>query len=165
MKDLRENGIIKEELYPYKKDKRLNKFMDLSRFTKVQEQDFETAFKEINNGKKISHWMWYIFPQMQGLGRSSTSQYYGIKDLNEARSFLDDPYLGGNLKKISRSLLKLEENNATFIFGKPDDIKLKSCMTLFSLISEDGSIFHQVLEKYFDGRQCKRTLSIIGLNK
>lgn len=73
--------------------------MDLSRFTKAQEQSFETAFQEINNGKKMSHWIWYIFPQMQGLGRSSTSQYYGIKDLNEARDFLNDPYLGGNLKK------------------------------------------------------------------
>lgn len=139
--------------------------MDLSRFTKAQEQDFKTAFKEIKNGRKMSHWMWYIFPQIQGLGKSSTSQYYGIKDLNEARAFINDPYLGGNLKKISMALLELEENNAVAIFGKPDDIKLKSCMTLFSCISEDGSIFHKVLEKYFDGRQCKRTLSIIGLNK
>lgn len=139
--------------------------MDLSRFTKAQEQDFKTAFKEIKNGRKMSHWMWYIFPQIQGLGKSSTSQYYGIKDLNEARAFINDPYLGGNLKKISMALLELEENNAVAIFGKPDDIKLKSCMTLFSYISEDGSIFHKVLKKYFDGRQCKRTLSIIGLNK
>lgn len=139
--------------------------MDLSRFTKAQEQDFKTAFKEIKNGRKMSHWMWYIFPQIQGLGKSSTSQYYGIKDLNEARAFINDPYLGGNLKKISMALLELEENNAVAIFGKPDDSKLKSCMTLFSCISEDGSIFHKVLEKYFDGRQCKRTLSIIGLNK
>ena len=139
--------------------------MDLSRFTKAQEQDFKTAFKEIKNGRKMSHWMWYIFPQIQGLGKSSTSQYYGIKDLNEARAFINDPYLGGNLKKISMALLELEENNAVAIFGKPDDIKLKSCMTLFSCISENGSIFHKVLEKYFDGRQCKRTLSIIGLNK
>jgi hypothetical protein len=139
--------------------------MDLSRFTKAQEQDFKTAFKEIKNGRKMSHWMWYIFPQIQGLGKSSTSQYYGIKDLNEARAFINDPYLGGNLKKISMALLELEENNAVAIFGKPDDIKLKSCMTLFSCISEDSSIFHKVLEKYFDGRQCKRTLSIIGLNK
>lgn len=139
--------------------------MDLSRFTKAQEQDFKTAFKEIKNGRKMSHWMWYIFPQIQGLGKSSTSQYYGIKDLNEARAFINDPYLGGNLKKISMALLELEENNAVAIFGKPDDIKLKSCMTLFSCISEEGSIFHKVLEKYFDGRQCKRTLSIIGLNK
>jgi hypothetical protein len=138
--------------------------MDLSRFTKAQEQDFKTAFKEIKNGRKMSHWMWYIFPQIQGLGKSSTSQYYGIKDLNEARAFINDPYLGGNLKKISMALLELEENNAVAIFGKPDDIKLKSCMTLFSCISEDGSIFHKVLEKYFDGRQCKRTVSIIGLN-
>lgn len=139
--------------------------MDLSRFTKAQEQDFKTAFKEIKNGRKMSHWMWYIFPQIQGLGKSSTSQYYGIKDLNEARAFINDPYLGGNLKKISMALLELEENNAVAIFGKPDDIKLKSCMTLFSCISEEGSIFHKVLGKYFDGRQCKRTLSIIGLNK
>lgn len=139
--------------------------MDLSRFKKAQEQDFKTAFKEIKNGRKMSHWMWYIFPQIQGLGKSSTSQYYGIKDLNEARAFINDPYLGENLKKISMALLELEENNAVAIFGKPDDIKLKSCMTLFSCISEDGSIFHKVLEKYFDGRQCKRTLSIIGLNK
>ena len=107
--------------------------------------------------------MWYIFPQLQGLGRSSTSQYYGIKDRGEAIAFLDDPYLGGNLLEISRVLLSLEGSNPTLIFGRPDDMKLKSCMTLFASISSVGSVFHQVLDKYFMGREDRRTLAMLGL--
>ncbi len=134
---------------------------DLSRFTYAHENSYRTALGEIQNGKKMTHWMWYIFPQIHGIGRSSTSQYYAIQTIEEAKAFLLDPYLGGNLREISHTLLGLNENNPTTIFGKPDDRKLKSCMTLFASISEDSSVFHQVLEKFFNGRMDERTLSIL----
>ncbi len=136
-------------------------YTDLSRFTQAHKQSFKNALEEIRNGKKKTHWMWYIFPQIKGLGKSSTSQYYAIQNLAEAKAYLQDPYLGGNLREICNALLNLTENNPTVIFGKPDDYKLKSSMTLFSIISEDGSVFHRVLVKFFNGRPDFRTLSII----
>ena len=138
-------------------------YSDLSRFTQVYKESYRSALKEIQNGKKMTHWMWYIFPQIRGLGRSSTSQYYAILNLDEAKAFLNDPYLGENLIEISYALLNLKEDNPTMIFGKPDDKKLKSSMTLFASISEDNSVFHKVLDKYFDGKMDKRTLTILGL--
>ena len=126
---------------------------DLSRFTKAHRYSYQTALSEIKNGRKTSHWMWYIFPQMRGLGRSDTSKYYAIQSLDEAKAFLKDPYLGKNLLEI----------NATEVFGKPDDWKLKSCMTLFSIISEDGSVFHKVLDKFFYGKPDKRTLKMLNI--
>ena len=138
-------------------------YSDLSRFTQVHKESYRSALKEIQNGKKMTHWMWYIFPQIRGLGRSSTSQYYAILNLDEAKAFLNDPYLGENLIEISYALLNLKEDNPTMIFGKPDDKKLKSSMTLFASISEDNSVFHKVLDKYFDGKMDKRTLTILGL--
>lgn len=136
---------------------------DLSRFTKAHRYSYQTALSEIKNGRKTSHWMWYIFPQMRGLGRSDTSRYYAIQSLDEAKAFLKDPYLGKNLLEISNTLLALDTNNATEVFGKPDDWKLKSCMTLFSIISEDGSVFHKVLDKFFYGKPDKRTLKILNI--
>lgn len=138
---------------------------DLSRFTQAHMESYKIALEEIRNGRKESHWMWYIFPQIRGLGRSSTSEYYAIRDLDEAKAFLQDAYLGNNLIEISQVLLELEEDNPTVIFGRPDDMKLKSCMTLFAQISDEGSIFHQVLDKYFGGRTDKRTLAILGLRE
>ena len=135
---------------------------DLSRFVAAHQRSFEIALNEIQNGKKMTHWMWWIFPQMHGLGKSLTSQYYAIQDLAEARAFLSHPYLGRNLIMITRALLELVTDNPTLVFGRPDDWKLKSCMTLFASISEYDSVFHQVLEKYFCGKQDKRTLSIIN---
>ena len=113
--------------------------IDLSRFVEAHNQSYETALKEIKNGHKYSHWMWYIFPQIQGLGRSSTSQYYAIKNSDEALAFLNDEYLGGHLIEISKALMKLDSDNPTEIFGKPDDMKLRSCMTLFASVSDDNS--------------------------
>lgn len=136
---------------------------NLSRFTAAHDRDFSTALREIKSGRKISHWMWYIFPQIRGLGRSSTSQYYSIQNLDEAIAFLNDPYLGGNFQEICQALLALETNNATEVFGKPDDIKLKSSMTLFAMASEENSIFHQVLEKFFKGKYDELTLRILSL--
>ena len=141
----------------------MNQNIDLSRFVEAHNQSYETALKEIKNGHKYSHWRWYIFPQIQGLGRSSTSRYYAIKISDEALAFLNDEYLGGHLIEISKALMKLDSDNPTEIFGKPDDMKLRSCMTLFASVSDDNSIFHQVINKYFDGKPDKRTLAILQL--
>ncbi len=137
---------------------------DLSRFIDAHERCYQTALNEVRNGRKVSHWMWYIFPQIQGLGRSSTSQYYSIRDINEAKDFLHDTYLGGNLTEICLALLELNTDDPTSVFGKPDDIKLRSCMTLFAVISDDKSVFDRVLDKFFEGKKDKRTLKILGLN-
>lgn len=125
---------------------------------------YQTALKEIQSGHKYSHWMWYIFPQIHGLGRSSTSQYYAIQSLDEARAFLEDPYLGKNLLEISQALLNLDTNNATEVFGRPDDMKIRSSMTLFSLVADADPVFQKVLDKYFGGRKDGRTLRILGLS-
>ena len=134
---------------------------DLERFISAQEHSYKTALSEIKNGKKLSHWIWYIFPQLKGLGRSYNSEYYGIENIDEAKSYLAHPILGARLIEITEALSMLNENNPLKVMGSPDDMKLKSCMTLFAYISEEGSIFHQVLEKYFDGSKDERTLSII----
>ena len=134
---------------------------ELERFRKAQELDFSIALAEIRNGHKVSHWMWYIFPQIYGLGRSSTSQFYAIRDLEEARAYLQDKYLRNNLETICKALLELKTNDALTIFGRPDNMKLKSSMTLFAYISDETSIFHKVLEKYFDGKMDQRTIKIL----
>ena len=139
--------------------------IDLSRFTIAHQRDFENAFSEITNGRKHSHWMWYIFPQIYGLGRSSISQYYAIRSLDEAQLFLADPYLGSNLKSICEALLKLESTNATEIFGKPDDKKLKSSMTLFSRAADGNHVFDKVLKRFFNGEPDYRTLKILEIQQ
>ena len=124
--------------------------------------DFETALSEIKSGKKESHWMWYIFPQIHGLGTSSTAQYYAIRSTDEARAFLADDYLCNNLVTICNALLNLESSNAVQIFGFVDTLKMKSSMTLFAYVSEENSVFDKVLEKYFNGTKDSVTLRIIG---
>lgn len=138
-----------------------NKY-DLVKFVSAQERDYETALREIQRGRKSSHWIWYIFPQLKGLGRSGMSDYYGIHDLTEAKEFLDDPYLGKNLREISETLLKLDGNDARLIMGSPDDMKLRSSMTLFSLVSPDD-VFDKVIDKFFDGRKDRRTGKMLGM--
>ena len=123
----------------------------LKRFTEAQENSYAVAFSEIQQGKKKSHWMWFIFPQIAGLGLSETSRFYAIKDLQEAAGFLRHPVLGPRLIIISRELLKLKTNDAHQIFGSPDDLKLKSSMTLFSSLPDTDPVFQLVLEKYFKG--------------
>ena len=105
---------------------------NLKRFTEAQYRDYEQALKEIKNGRKESHWMWYIFPQLSGLGHSQTARYYAIRDRAEAEAYLAHPVLGKRLLEISSELLKLESSDATAVMGWPDDLKLKSSMTLFS---------------------------------
>lgn len=137
----------------------------LGRFTEAQEKDYARALREIKNGRKETHWMWYIFPQIRGLGRSSTANYYSIADIDEAKAFLQDSYLGGNLQEICEALLRLKENNASRIFGYPDDLKLHSSMTLFSCASEGSIVFDQVLEKFFAGEKNQMTLAILSSKK
>jgi len=136
---------------------------DLSRFTTAHERDYFTALSEIQNGRKVSHWMWYIFPQLKGLGKSSTSEYYGIQDMGEAVAFLADPYLGSHLRNITQALLNLDQNNATAIFGRPDDMKLKSCMTLFACAGKDETVFQDVLNRFFNGARDRRTEQMLNL--
>jgi uncharacterized protein (DUF1810 family) len=133
----------------------------LKRFLDAQEHDYSVALSEIKAGRKRSHWMWYIFPQIQGLGFSETSRYYAIKDVAEAQQYLDDPVLGSRLIGISRELIQLESDNATTIFGSPDDLKLRSSMTLFSSLANSNPVFDLVLRKFFLGAKDTKTLTIM----
>ena len=133
----------------------------LQRFIDAQKEDYQTALSEIKNGRKRSHWMWYIFPQIQGLGSSETAMYYAIKNIDEAEAFLAHPVLGKRLIEISNELLSLQENDAHQIFGSPDDLKLKSSMTLFSSLNNTNPAFQSVLEKFYQGTKDDRTLRII----
>jgi uncharacterized protein (DUF1810 family) len=135
---------------------------NLQRFIDAQQSSYQTALTEIKTGRKRSHWMWYIFPQVQGLGFSETSRYYAIKDLNEAEDFLQHPLLGKRLIEISNELLKLPSNDATNIFGSPDDIKLRSCMTLFASLPNTDPVFQSVLDKFFNGNKDDKTMRLIG---
>jgi uncharacterized protein (DUF1810 family) len=135
---------------------------NLNRFVDAQKTDYQQALSEIKNGRKRSHWMWYIFPQIQGLGFSETSRYYGIKDAAEAASYLAHPVLGSRLVDICEELLKLSSSNATSVFGSPDDVKLKSSMTLFAALPDANPVFQQVLDKFFNGTKDAKTLQIIG---
>ncbi len=134
---------------------------DLSRFLTAQERDYPTALAEIKSGRKRSHWMWYIFPQIAGLGFSETSRRYAIKDKPEAEAYLAHPVLGNRLIEISRTLLTLEDTNAGRIFGSPDDMKLKSSMTLFAALPGADPVFAQILAKYFRGIQDWNTLRLL----
>lgn len=136
------------------------KYMSLERFVKAQEGSYEIALNEIRQGQKRSHWMWYIFPQIKGLGYSSTAQYYAIQDEKEAENYLNHPILSKRLMEISEELLKLDSNNASEVFSYPDDMKLKSSMTLFFLVSEQ-EIFEKVLDKFFDGKIDRKTVEIL----
>lgn len=135
---------------------------DLNRFLRAQEGDYERALAEISAGRKRSHWMWYIFPQFAGLGSSATSQRYAIKSAAEARAYLDHPVLGPRLRACAEALLAHEGESAEAIFGFPDDRKLKSCATLFAAVSPAASIFHRLLEKYFDGEEDAATLRFLA---
>ena len=134
--------------------------MSLERFVKAQEESYKIALNEVKNGRKKSHWMWYIFPQIIGLGRSSTDQYYAIKSREEAENYLNHPILSKRLIEISEELLKLDSNNARKIFGSPDNMKLKSSMTLFLKIS-GNEVFKKVLDKFFNGDLDENTIEIL----
>jgi uncharacterized protein (DUF1810 family) len=137
---------------------------ELIKFLDAQNQVYLKALSEIKKGKKDTHWMWYIFPQIKGLGSSETAQYYGIKDLKEATAYLQHPILGKHLIEISEEVLNLKGKTATQIFGEPDDIKLRSCMTLFVNVKNANPIFQKVLVKYFNGLPDELTQQLLKLH-
>ena len=135
----------------------------LDRFLDAQRGDYAAALAEVRRGRKTSHWMWYIFPQIAGLGQSSTARYYSIRDLEEAREYYAHPVLGQRLREISGALLELRGSDPVAVFGGIDSMKLKSSMTLFAMAAPDDPIFQQVLDKYYGGEQDALTLRILEL--
>ena len=140
---------------------------DLTRFKRAQERDYETALAEIRIGAKQSHWMWYIFPQIKGLGFSELADYYGLDGVDEASAYLADDLLRSRLVEISESLLSLESNDPGQVLGYPDDLKLRSSMTIFLVAAEQlrryekaAQVFQAVLDKFFDGKKDDKTLSM-----
>jgi uncharacterized protein (DUF1810 family) len=140
----------------------INDSHNLARFVSAQEPVFESALSELENGQKKSHWMWFIFPQIEGLGYSETSRYYSIKSIDEARQYLNHPILGPRLLKCAETVLAIGGRTASEIFGSPDDMKFKSSMTLFACVTVSDSLFARVIEKYFDGERDKKTEFLLG---
>jgi len=134
---------------------------NLDRFIDAQAEAYNRALSEIKSGRKTSHWMWFIFPQIKGLGQSDTAKHYCIKNLDEATAYLNHPVLGKRLVEICNALLEIERKTANQIFGNPDDLKLRSSMTLFANVKNANPIFDEVLDKYFDGQPDKLTLQIL----
>lgn len=135
----------------------------LERFLEAQQDSYGIALAEIRGGLKRTHWMWYVFPQLKGLGHSQTAAYYGIRDRAEALAYLEHPVLGARLLEITGALLDLEGLSASAIFGHPDDLKLQSSMTLFSALHPaDENVFRAVLQKYFKGKTDNKTLALLG---
>jgi uncharacterized protein (DUF1810 family) len=136
--------------------------IDLERFVSAQASVYSEALAEIRSGRKRTHWIWFIFPQIEGLGHSSTSMHYAIKSLAEARAYLKHPLLGSRLSECAEAVLAVEGRTASDIFPYPDDLKLRSCMTLFAAAAEEPeSVFARVLEKYFQGKHDERTLQLL----
>ena len=134
---------------------------NLDRFIQAQGCSYKTALAEIKNGFKRTHWMWYIFPQLKELGRSSTAKYYGIENLEEAKMYLAHPVLGTRLKEISEALLKLETNDPYRVMGDIDGLKLCSSMTLFAEVEGYDSVFGKVIDKYYGGKRDVNTIHIL----
>ena len=133
---------------------------NISRFKDAQERIYPIALRELQEGQKRSHWMWYVFPQLKGLGHSYNSKFYGISGTKEASEYLEDPILGQRLREISNVILNLATDDAVAVFGSIDSRKLKSSMTLFDFISPND-IFARVLDKYFNGQRDNLTVNII----
>ena len=134
----------------------------LDKYVSAQARDYDDALREIRGGRKRSHWIWYIFPQLDGLGYSPTAQYYGIRDLEQAKDYMAHPVLGPRLVEISEALLALPSSDPGAVMGYPDDLKLCSCMTLFELAAPEEPVFGRVLEKYYGGRRDRMTLKLLG---
>ncbi len=135
---------------------------NLGRFVQAQESVYENALSEIRSGRKRSHWMWFLFPQFEGLGFSPMSKRYAIKSRAEAEAYLKHPVLGPRLVECAEAALSLEGRSALEIFGSPDEMKLRSCATLFANVSQPGSAFHRLLDTFFEGRGDRETLRLLG---
>lgn len=134
---------------------------NLNRFIDQQKTYYDIALKEIKNGYKSSHWMWFIFPQLKGLGTSEMAEYYGLNGIKEAKEYYENKYLRSNLLEISKALLKVENKSINYILGYPDNLKLKSCMTLFELVDNDEQVFKDILEKYYLGERDEKTIELV----
>jgi uncharacterized protein (DUF1810 family) len=135
---------------------------DLNRFLEAQETKYNEALSEIKKGKKQSHWMWFIFPQIAGLGFSDYNVFYAIKNMEEASQYLQHPILGKRLIEISKAVLEITGKTANEIFGKPDDRKLQSCMTLFAKIKSTDPIFQKILDQYYQGNKDEKTIQLLN---
>ncbi|MBL9093834.1 MAG: DUF1810 domain-containing protein [Planctomycetaceae bacterium] len=135
---------------------------DLARFLHAQEPIYEQALAELRSGRKQTHWMWFIFPQYEGLGYSATAQRYSIKSVAEAEAYLQHPILGPRLREFAAAVVEIEHRTAHEIFGSPDDLKLRSCATLFAAVSPAGSEFEQLLRKYYGGAADTQTYALLG---
>lgn len=133
----------------------------LERFLDAQRLGYDSALTEIRNGKKTGHWIWYVFPQMRGLGHSSKSTFYGIASLAEAKSYVEHPVLGVRLREVTKAFLEHKGKSPEEILGGIDAMKVRSCMTLFDVVCPED-MFAQVLDAFYDGKRCSRTLSMIG---
>jgi uncharacterized protein (DUF1810 family) len=134
---------------------------DLERFVQAQAGTYDQALSEVRSGRKQSHWMWFVFPQLEGLGYSAMSKRYAIRSLGEARAYLNHPVLGARLREIADAALCIEGKSAREVFGSPDDVKLQSCATLFAHVSPDKSVFHALLDRYFDGERSAQTMDLL----
>jgi|SRR3954471_13328954 uncharacterized protein (DUF1810 family) len=135
---------------------------DLHRFIEAQNGIYEQALAELKAGRKRSHWMWFIFPQIAGLGTSSMAEKYAIRSAEEASSYLADPILGSRLLRCVEAILSIDARSAHDIMGSPDDLKLRSSMTLFAAVSDHGSPFHKAIDHFYDGKFDERTISILS---
>ena len=137
--------------------------LDLDRFLLAQEGVYEDALAELKGGRKRTHWMWFLFPQIQGLGQSETAKHYAIRSQEEAQSYLAHEVLGSRLKESASAVLGSGATSATELLGTPDDLKLKSSMTLFERVAPDPhSVFSEVLRKYYGGQPCPQTVSFLS---
>ncbi len=143
----------------------MNDSYDLDRFVRAQVGDYEQALREITAGRKRSHWMWYIFPQLDGLAFSAMSRQYAIKSAEEARAYLAHPILGARLLACARAAVAHDGLSATEIFGSPDDLKLRSSATLFSQVSPAGSVFHELLRKFYPEGPDQQTLRLLAVDR
>ena len=142
---------------------------DLQKFVDAQEhgysfgETYETALSEMKQGQKVSHWIWYVFPQIQGLGISGTTAYFSIKDLNEAKDYYAHPVLGARLIEITEELLKIGTDDPMAVFGYPDAYKVRSCMTLFKYAASEQELFQKGLDKFCRGTEDDKTVEILGV--
>ena len=136
--------------------------VDLSRFLNAQEPVYATVLAELRSGRKRTHWMWFIFPQITGLGHSAMSRRFAIRDFSEAKAYLTHPILGARLRECVAAVLEHREKTAPQIFGTPDDFKFCSCLTLFQAIAPEEPLFRQALDSFYDGRSDPETIRILG---
>ena len=136
----------------------------IKRFLDAQKNDYDTAYEEMSNGKKESHWIWYIFPQIKGLGMSYMDREYSIKSIKESLEYINNKILWKRLVDITKLLLKIEHNDIREVMWYPDDLKSRSCMTLFSIVSDDNKVFNKVIDKFYNGEKDNITIAYLKDN-